>query len=253
MSHPLPNISVVVLAYRSGETIASFIEPLIASLDRVEPEWEIILVGNYFENSGDETPQEVRRLAEKHPRVRAITKVKEGMMGWDMKTGLEAATGRTLAVIDGDSQMPYEDVVRVYKKMKDERLDLVKTCRIRREDGPCRKFISEVYNLIFRILFPGLHCRDINSNPKIMTRSVYERLGLRSNGWFIDAEIMIQVRRLDLRIGEIETSFQCLYTRPSFVKPLAVLEFMANLVWARILEFKFCLKKKDDADSREEV
>ena len=244
MNPSVPDISVVVLAYRSGDTIASFVQPLIASLEEVEPNWEIILVGNYMENSGDSTPQVVRALAEKHPRIRAVTEVKQGMMGWDMRAGLEAARGKTLAVIDGDNQMPYADVVRVYQKMRAERLDLVKTYRVRREDGPYRRAISACYNNFFKILFPGLKSRDINSKPKIMSRRVYQSMDLTSNGWFIDAEIMIQARRLNLRIGEVATHFQCLYNRPSFVKPLAILEFFGNLIWSRIREFRFLFKKK---------
>ena len=219
-------------------------EPLIRSLDHEELHWEMILVGNYIGGDDDSTPEVVRRIAGKHPAVHAVCRIKEGMMGWDMKSGLQAATGRTLVVIDGDGQMPFEDVLRVYKMLRDKRLDLVKTYRKRRDDGPYRKSISWVYNLIFRTIFPGLKSRDINSKPKIMTRPVYENMNLKSNGWFIDAEIMIQARRLQLKIGEVETGFYCNDSRPSFVKPTAILEFLANLVWARFHEFRFCFKQK---------
>ena len=39
-------------------------------------------------------------------------------MGWDMRSGFEAATGSTLIVIDGDEQNPVEDVLRMYEEMK---------------------------------------------------------------------------------------------------------------------------------------
>ena len=62
-------------------------------------------------------------------------------------------------------------------------------------------------------------------------------MNLESNGWFIDAEIMILARRLSLKIGEIETVFHSLDSRPSFVKPLSILEFLFNLFIYRIREF----------------
>lgn len=227
----------MVLAYRSAGTISTFVESLISCLEPQEPDWELILVGNYIANSGDKTPEAVEALAKENPRIRAVTRVKEGMMGWDMKSGLQAATGNVIAVIDGDGQMPAEDVIRVYQKLKEDNLDLAKTYRIRRDDGPYRRFVSCVYNFIFQLLFPGLDSRDINSKPKVMTRQAYERMDLKSNGWFIDAEIMIQARRMKFKTGEIETVFRSIDSRPSFVKPLSILEFLANLLWYRILEF----------------
>ena len=77
----------------------------------------------------------------------------------------------------------------------------------------------------------------MNSKPKIMTREFYEKISLESNGWFIDAEIMILARRLGVKIGETETVFQSMDTRPSFVKTLSILEFLANLLTFRIKEF----------------
>ena len=246
MAYNNPNLSVVVLAYRSGEALREFVGDLVYLLDREEPEWELVLVGNYFSGDGDQTPRIVRALAESHPRIKAVTRIKKGMMGWDMKSGLEATTGKTLAVIDGDGQMPCEDVVRIYRKLIDERLDLAKTYRTNREDGLYRTTISVVYNIIFKILFPGLMSRDINSKPKIMTREVYNRMKLSSNGWFVDAEIMILARRMKLNIGELETGFRCLINRLSFIKPFSIFEFLANLIWYRILEYGYGFKRKKE-------
>ena len=154
-----------------------------------------------------------------------------------MQTGLEMAVGETIAVIDGDGQMPYGDIVRVYKFMKDRRLDFTKTYRVIRHDGIYRRLISVVYNACFRLLFPGIDSKDINSKPKIMTRAFYEKTDLKSNGWFIDAEIMILVGRFNATTGEIETVFNNIESRPSFVKLYSILEFVANLIWYRIKEF----------------
>ena len=228
-----PKISVVILAYRSGEGIRNFIKSMIQSLETNEPDWEIILVANHFVDDGDLTPCIVNEIAQSHPRIRTVTRIKEGMMGWDMKSGLEAATGRILAVIDGDGQMPFENVIDVYRKLRDEDLDLVKTFRTQRSDGLYRKTISVVYNIIFNILFPGLKSRDINSKPKIITREVYDRMNLKSNGWFIDAAIMIQAGKMDLKISEIPTVFHRIDFRPSFIKFRSVWEFFVNLLWYR--------------------
>ena len=232
-----PDISVVVLAYQSASTIEGFVASLVTSLEEEKIDWEIILVGNYFAGAGDQTPEVVQRISDRNPRIKTVVKVKEGMMGWDMKSGLQAATGKKLAVIDGDGQMPCTDVIRVYNLMIKKGYDLVKTVRIKRSDGWYRMSISTVYNLLFKVMFPGINAWDINSKPKIITRELYQKMNLESNGWFIDAEIMIIARRLKIGIGEIETTFHGIDSRPSFVKPLAILEFLVNLIWYRIKEF----------------
>ena len=244
MNYPTPNLSVVVLAYRSGKNIIDFVDSLIHLLDREEPEWELILVANHFSGDDDQTPEIAKQLAESHIRIKTVTKIKKGMMGWDMKSGLEATTGKNIAVIDGDGQMPCEDVIRVYRKLVSERLELTKTYRVNREDGLYRKIISIVYNMIFKILFPGLVSRDINSKPKIMTREVYSQMSLHSDGWFVDAEIMILARRMNLNIGELGTDFSCLINRQSFVKISSIFEFLGNLARFRIMEYGYWFRRK---------
>ena len=232
-----PEISVVVLAYRSATTITSFVDSLVESLEKEKLLWEIVLVGNYIEGVLDKTPEVVKSIAARDSRIKVVAEIKKGMMGWDMKSGLQVATGRTLAVIDGDGQMPSSDVIRVYQLMKTNGLDFAKTYRAKRNDGSYRRLISVVYNILFKLLFPGINAWDMNSKPKIMTREFYEKVHLESDGWFIDAEIMIFVRRLRAKVGEIETEFLSMDSRPSFVKPLSILEFLVNLFWYRVKEF----------------
>src|SRR5262249_23608326 len=121
---------------------------------------------------------------------------------------------------------------------REQQLDLAKTYRRQRGDGLKRKLYSFVLNGLFDLLFPGLSVRDINAKPKIFTRAAYERMSLQSTDWFIDAEMLIQARRLGLRVGEIETEFLGLTGRRSFVRVTAVFEFLRNLVRYRIREFR---------------
>ncbi|MBU4338224.1 glycosyltransferase family 2 protein [Patescibacteria group bacterium] len=242
-SEKKPDLSIVILCYRSGKPIKKFIDKVILLMQKNNiSEYELILVGNYLKNSNDETPKIVAEIACHNPKIKFSAIEKKGMMGWDMKSGLRLAAGNYIAVIDGDDQMPAEDLIKVYGKIKEEKLDLVKTYRIKRGDDPWRKIISTVYNLFFKILFPGLKSQDINSKPKIFSREAYKKLDLISDDWFIDAEIMILARRLRLKIGEIPTFFLGLRCRRSFVKPSAIFEFIKNLIIFRIKEFKH--KKK---------
>jgi glycosyltransferase involved in cell wall biosynthesis len=234
-----PDLSVVVLCYKSGKTAVPFLNELEKELNGGGVrDYELVLVGNYFPGT-DNTPIVVRELALKNPRIIAITLEKQGMMGWDMISGLNAASGKTIALIDGDGQIPPRDIVRLYKILKDGELDLVTTFRKARMDGVYRRFISFWYNTIFHIFFPKIWLRDVNAKPKVMTRAAYKKMQLSCTDWFIDAEIILESMRLGLNIAEIPTIFYRNEIRSSFVNGLTILEFLTNLVVYRI---KYWLK-----------
>tara|TARA_B100000315_G_C14573509_1_gene586826 strand:- start:1912 stop:2664 length:753 start_codon:yes stop_codon:yes gene_type:complete len=243
MTFTKPDLSVVLLCYCSEDAASLYVKELKACLEELNIDWEIILVGNYIAGSGDQTPKIVRNIASQDSRIKAITREKGGMMGWDMKCGFEKASGKTIAVTDGDGQFPLADVGRTYKKLIDENLDMVKTYRIKRSDSLYRRILSAVYNWIFNIFFPGLSCHDVNSKPKIFKLNVLQKMDLLSDDWFIDAEIMILARRLKLNFGEIPTQFSKLDSRTSFIKLGSIVEFIVNMILFRFREFRYLFSK----------
>ena len=233
-SSSLPELSVVVLCYRAGEYARQFVSQLSSELEASGIDYELVLVGNFLPDSNDKTPEIIKDIAQSNPRCHAVAREKEGMMGWDMRSGLETATGRHLAVIDGDGQMPTSDIVKVYRMLEVGHYDIVKTFRAQRFDGFYRKNLSGLYNMLFRILFPSASMlRDINSKPKVMTRETYEKMDLISNDWFTDAEIMIEALRNEEHIGEVSTIFYENERRSSFVPISAIFEFLGNLLYYR--------------------
>lgn len=204
-------------------------EPLLELLERAEVSHELVLVANFHERSEDRTPEIVAEYAEGRKNVHVVAHPKQGGMGWDMRTGLAAAQGEYLVVIDGDGQNPVETVLQTYRELKRTAADVMKGRRIARFDGPYRKFISSVYNLLFALVFQTGAIRDINGKPKGMTRAAYEQLELKSDDWFIDAEIVIRAHRCGLRVAELPVVFRENEQRASFVRPSAILEFLVNM------------------------
>jgi glycosyltransferase involved in cell wall biosynthesis len=238
MTQPHPTLSLVILCYRSEDSAREFTARTLTMMREHGIEsFELILVGNFDEGSSDRTPEVVRELAASDPRIRCRAEPKQGMMGWDLRSGLRDARGAYIAFIDGDGQMPIGDVGRLFKLIENSEFDLVKTHRVTRADGWKRRVLSTGYNIVFRLLFPGLKARDMNAKPKLMRRDAYEKMQLTSDGWFIDAEIMIETLRHKMFIAEIPTEFRRLHRRASFVSLGAVFEFLTNLIRCRFREF----------------
>ncbi len=228
-----PELSVVILCYRSEEQIIGFSQEVKELAEKLTDSYEIILVGNYIEGSVDRTKEIVEQIAREDSVFKTITKPKRGMMGWDMKEGLSCTKGDFICVIDGDGQFPIESITNCFEKIKTGEFGLVKTYRQRRNDGAYRKLVSVVYNMVFSILFPKVRSNDVNSKPKMFTRDLLDRLALTSDDWFIDAEIVIETNRLGINFYEFPIEFYELHGRVSFVRFSAIFEFIRNLFYYR--------------------
>lgn len=238
MKNAPPQLSIVILCYRSDKSIIAFTEKVLSLSLKLTKNLEIILVGNYIEGTYDETKPILEKIARDNPIFKTICKPKQGMMGWDMKEGLDLAKGNYICVIDGDSQFPAHNILDCYHFITTKDYGMVKTYRQHREDGLYRKLISKVYNFLFSILFPGVKSKDVNSKPKIFKREVLEKMELISDDWFIDAEIMINIEKLNVPYFEFPTVFHELKGRKSFIKFTSILEFIYNLIIFKLREWK---------------
>jgi len=230
----VPELSAIVLCYRAGHDIERLVGSLHDQLCASDVSHELVLVANYDEGSDDPTPDLVRRFASQHGNVVAVAEVKSGAMGWDMRSGFAASTGQIMIVIDGDEQNPVEDVLQMHRQMQRTGAEVMKGRRVARFDGYYRHFVSIVFNALFVCLFRTRGLWDINGKPKGLTRRAYERMDLRSDDWFIDAEIVLAARKLGLTVHELPVVFRVNVHRRSFVRIAAIGEFLRNMAAHRL-------------------
>jgi cellulose synthase/poly-beta-1,6-N-acetylglucosamine synthase-like glycosyltransferase len=228
-----PELSVIVLCYQANEAIHRVLNPLYHQLETSDVAYELVLVANQWCDRPDPTATVVEAFAREHDTVRTVIEEKQGAMGWDMRSGLAAAAGDYLVVIDGDAQNPVDDALKMYRRMRATGVEVMKGRRIARFDGPYRRVLSAVYNLLFTLLFGTRGIWDVNGKPKGLTRAAYEVLELESDDWFIDAEIVLSARRHGLAVAELPVVFHRNEDRDSFVRPTAILEFLRNMARQR--------------------
>ncbi len=155
-------------------------------------------------------------------------------MGWDMRSGFDAARGEYLVVICGDGQVPPHAALDVYRCLRATGADFVKGRRFAREDGSVRTANSVGYNTAFRLLFGTRGVWDVNGRPKGLTRRAYEELALATDDWFTDAEILLKAKELGLRTAQLPVRFLRNDARGSFVGLGTVWEFVLNMARWRL-------------------
>jgi glycosyltransferase involved in cell wall biosynthesis len=227
-------LSVVALCFRAEEHLAAFAEPLSSALEASGVPYEVVLVANYWPESGDTTPERAKTFAARHPNVGVVAKPKQGAMGWDLRSGLEATKGQYLVYLDGDGQVPARAALDVYRSLKQTGADVAKGRRYLREDGSVRSITSLGFNILFRLLFGTSGLWDVNGQPKGLTRVAYERLDLRTDDWFTDAEILLKARAAGLEIVEVPVHFLAKRTEGSHVGVDTVWEFFVNMIRWRL-------------------
>ena len=238
----MPNLSVIILCYKAENSSKVYLNKVLDVLSEIKIDnYEIILVGNYIPNSNDKTPEIVKLLSNSNPKIMAIAEPKPefGWLGWDVRMAFSKAKGDFIALIDGDGQMPADDIAKCYLSSRENDNDITMTYRTTRGDGVYRKVLSFIYNLSVKVLFPFSNIKDLNSKPKVIKREVIHSLNLRSNGWTIDAEIMLQAMKRNHKIKQLPTKFLGQPGgRDSFVGYKAIFEFISFVLKQRLLGIK---------------
>jgi glycosyltransferase involved in cell wall biosynthesis len=156
-------------------------------------DYELIVVDDA---STDATGEIADRKAMDDPRVRVVHHPVNRKLGGAMKTGFAAATGDLILYTDADLPFDMAELPRAVRLMRDYDADIVSAYRFDRTgEGYLRTVYTFVYNLLIRTLF-DVKARDINFAFKLCRARVFDHVELRSEGSFIDAELVIRATRL---------------------------------------------------------
>jgi glycosyltransferase involved in cell wall biosynthesis len=166
-------------------------ERLVASGDIGD--YELIVVDDA---STDRTPQLADEFAAADPRVVVVHHEHNRKLGGAMKTGFATASGDLILYTDADLPFDMFELPRAVRLLREYDADIVSAYRFDRTgEGYLRSVYTFVYNLLIRTLF-DVKARDINFAFKLCRARIFEHVELRSEGSFIDAELVIRSTRL---------------------------------------------------------
>lgn len=167
-------------------------------------DFELIIVNDA---STDATGALADALAASDHRVVVVHHPVNRKLGGSMKSGFEAATGDLILYTDADLPFDMNDVRKAVRLMRVYEADIVSAYRFDRTgEGYVRSVYSTLYNLLVRAMF-GVRVRDVNFAFKLCRASIFEHVTLKSEGSFIDAELVIRAQRAGLRIVQFGVDY----------------------------------------------
>ncbi|GMV11432.1 MAG: hypothetical protein AMXMBFR55_31660 [Gemmatimonadota bacterium] len=161
-------LSVVMPAYNEADGIHAAIDAVRGNvLDRI-PRSELVVVND---GSRDNTGAILDDIAGLDPRVRAVHKANGGH-GPAIMTGVGAARGEYVFLVDSDNQIPLEEFAPFWAAVQGGK-DAAFGVRRVRHDADLRKVLTVVIRQSLRLLF-GVQLYDANVPYKLLRRSLWE-------------------------------------------------------------------------------
>lgn len=205
-------LSVVIPAYNEAESIDWSIRAMrdgLAALDGSDlvDDVEIVVVDDH---STDGTLARLEEAASgSGATVRPIEAVGPRGLGAAIRRGLAEAKGDLILYTDADLPFDPIELPRLIGTLNRYEADIVCGYRLDRTfEGYRRAVQSHAYNVLVRALLP-VHIRDVNFACKLLRRPALDLVlpELRSDGPFIDVELVARLSHHDLRVVQIGVDY----------------------------------------------
>jgi glycosyltransferase involved in cell wall biosynthesis len=209
-SEPAPLLSVVIAAYNEVRTI----EQLIAAVQAVDIEKEIIAVDDY---SSDGTRDRLKEIARTQgPGVRVLYHDRNQGKGAALRTGLSAARGTYVVIQDADLEYHPSEYPKLLRPLVEGRADVVYGSRFSgSNEHRVLYFWHAMGNRLLTLvsnMFTNLNLTDMETGYKAFRRDVICNIEIEENRFGFEPEITAKVARFrlngaPLRIYEVGISY----------------------------------------------
>lgn len=186
--------------YNEEKNVGRFLDVAIPALEGHTTEWEIVLVDDA---SSDATRALAEARASREPRVRVLSHERNRGLGGALRTGFGAA--RRTWILYSDCDLPWDlaETGRLFRAAELTGADFVSAYRHDRTgEGAVRSLYSFLYNGLVHAVF-GIVLRDVNFSCKLFRRALLDGLPLRSEGSFIDVELLARCSARGAEIQQI--------------------------------------------------
>lgn len=226
---PISSVSFFCPAYNEATNLPVLIPKVHAFLKTISPVFEILIIEN---GSKDGTIEIADDLAKQFPEVRVIHYPKGLGYGGAVREGFLHAKYDYVCYTDADNQYDIEELREGFRLMAEA--DVASGYVRKKAVSTLRKLQSEVFNWLILILF-YVWVRDINCSMKVYKRKVLDAIEIKSISAFIDAEMLIRVKRARFTIKQFPVTH---YARTAGVaigsKPSVIIDTIKDMFKFRL-------------------
>ena len=170
MTSLTPQLSQVVPVYNEAGNILPLVASSVEVLRAMGRPFEIILVND---GSTDTTAAEIAEAHSRWPECVELRMPQNSGQAIALLTGLRAARGEYLLMMDGDGQNDPRDYPKLLALVESGQVDLACGWRVDRHDSTLRRIMSRIANVVRgAVLKDGVH--DAGCQLRVMRREVRE-------------------------------------------------------------------------------
>ncbi|MEL7060750.1 MAG: DegT/DnrJ/EryC1/StrS family aminotransferase [Acidobacteriota bacterium] len=210
------SVCIIVPVYNEEENLPTTLDAALAALDTLTPDGEILIVNS---GSTDRSLAVSREWAARYPRIRVLHQETREGMGSALRAAYAATSKDWICHLEAD--MPFDlAYLRVAARYFDD-YDFVSGYRLSSETNEImwryasgdyletlvRGTFHYGYKIFLNLLF-NIYVNDINYSFKLARRSLLDTLDLRTDGWFIDTELVFELIKADARIKVIPVRYR---------------------------------------------
>jgi glycosyltransferase involved in cell wall biosynthesis len=218
------SVTIVFPMYNEEDYIHRAVRAARAALSEAAPDHEIVIVDDA---STDRTGAIADELAAGDPRIKVVHNAVNRKLGGSLKAGYAVASKELVLYTDADLPFDLQELTRAVRLLEYQQADVLSAYRFdRTSEGLVRTVYSFVYNLLIRVVF-DLRVKDVNFSFKLFRRSLLDRISLKSEGSFIDAEFLIRARKAGAQIIQVGVDY---FPRSRGISTLSSADVIAKIL-----------------------
>jgi len=167
------DISVVIPLYNEEESLPELTEWIAKVMQEHKFTYELLFVDD---GSTDTSWSVIESLKQQYPAVRAIKFRRNYGKSAALNVAFESAHGEVVITMDADLQDSPDEIPELYRRIKEEKYDLVSGWKAKRYDPLSKTIPTKIYNAATRRM-SGIHnLHDFNCGLKAYRKEVVKNI-----------------------------------------------------------------------------
>lgn len=167
------DISVVIPLFNEEESLPELIAWIRKVMHENDFSYEVILVDD---GSNDGSWETIERLKIGHPEIKGIKFRRNYGKSAALNVGFAAVEGDVVITMDADLQDSPDEIPLLYKRIKEEKLDLISGWKKKRYDPLSKTIPTKLFNAATRSMSGIYNLHDFNCGLKAYRKTVVKNI-----------------------------------------------------------------------------